>query len=74
MKVILRNLQPTLPLNIDFTGFDVTPISVSVQPLKSQTIETGMPLLELRKISGVATALGAGFLSISAQGGLQVLN
>lgn len=74
MKVILRNLQPATPLNLSFAGFDVVPAITSIQPLKSTVVETSLSVLEFRKITDVATALGAGFLSISARGGAKVLN
>lgn len=74
MKVLLRNLQPSALLNLDFTGFDVVPLIVSIQAQKSEVVETSLSVLEFRKITDVATALGAGNLSISMRGGSKVLN
>lgn len=74
MRVILRNLNSLSPLNLNFTGYEVTPLTVSIQPLKSGFVETTLPLTEFRKITEIATALGAGNLSISARGGAKVLN
>jgi hypothetical protein len=74
MKILLRNLQPSTPLNFDFTGTGVTPLLVTVQPLKSQVVETSLSVLEFRKITEIATALGAGNLTMSARGGAKVLN
>lgn len=73
MKVLLRNLT-TAPLPLDFTGYDVVPLATSVLPGKSQMVETSLPLLEFRKIPDVATALGAGNLTVSMRGGSKVLN
>lgn len=73
MRVLLRNLT-TSSLPFNFTGYDVVPIAISIPSGKSQMIETSLPLLEFRKIPDIATALGAGNITISARGGSKVLN
>lgn len=74
MKVILRNLQPSTPLNLDFTGYDVSPVVVSIDPLKSEIVDTSLSVLEFNKISGITAALTSDALSVSARGGAGVLN
>jgi len=74
MRVILRNLLPATPLSLNFTGYDVIPVSVAVDPGKSQVVHTTLSIKEFRTISDVATALGAGALSMSVSGGIQNVN
>ena len=74
MKVILRNLQPATPLSLNFTGYDIIPIAVAINPGKSQIVHTTLSIKEFRAITVVATELGAGNLSISVSGGTQNVN
>ncbi|MCK5617339.1 hypothetical protein KAR91_86545 [Candidatus Pacearchaeota archaeon] len=74
MRVILRNLKPATLLSLNFTGFDVIPIAVAIDPGKSQIVHTTLSIKEFRAIPVVATELGAGDLSISASGGMQNVN